>query len=405
MGSAAWELEKGQRMGMRFRFLPGLLIPVWLLGLSGCSTSNSSSSSSGTGALYVSTRGDSLVSAYTIDLSTGLLTSVGSGVATGSAPSVMLLVGNSLFIANTASNNLSTYTVNPNLSLTAGSSALPTGMTPLAMATDSAGHFLFVANQGLQIDPASGTISVFSIQSGSLTEVAGSPFRVAAALAPSGPGPSAVAVTPDGKFLYVANQFDGTVTSFSVDTTSGALTSGQTVLVGTAPSGMAITPDGGFLYVSNSGSSNVSGFAICNQVVTSCSVPTSPDGTLSPAIGSPFSAGLGPSAIIVAPSGKFMFVVDRQSNQVSEYKLATGTGELTPNTQATISTGSTPTGVTIRPGTTVISTTQGTTDYLYVTNFGASTMTAYSFDSTTGVLGLVGSPLITGGQPSAVAAK
>ena len=73
-----------------------------------------------------------MVSAYTIDLSTGLLTSVGSGVATGSAPSVMLLVGNSLFIANTASDNLSTYTVNPNLSLTAGSSALPTGMTPLA---------------------------------------------------------------------------------------------------------------------------------------------------------------------------------------------------------------------------------------------------------------------------------
>jgi len=58
-----------------------------------------------------------------------------------------------------------------------------------------------------------------------------------------------LAVTPDGKFLYVANEFDGTITTFSVDTTSGALTSGQIVLVGTAPSGMAITPDGGFLYV------------------------------------------------------------------------------------------------------------------------------------------------------------
>ena len=78
---------------------------------------------------------------------------------------------------------------------------------------------------------------------------------------------------------------------------------------------------------------------------------------------------------------------------------------LTPNTQASISTGGTPTGVTLREGTTVISTTQGTTDYLYVTNLGASTMTAYSFDSTVGVLGLVGSPVITGGQPSAVAAK
>ena len=122
------------------------------------------------------------------------------------------------------------------------------------------------------------------------------------------------------------------------------------LLVGTAPSGMAITPDGGFLYVANSGSSNVSGFAVCNQIVTSCSVPTSPDGTLTPVSGSPFSAGLGPSAIAVAFSGKFLFVVDRQSNQVSEYKLATGTGELTPNTQATISTGGTPTSIAIRAG-------------------------------------------------------
>jgi 6-phosphogluconolactonase len=393
-------------MGMRFCFLPGLMVPVLLLGFSGCKTS-SSSTTSGTGALYVSTQGDSLVSAYVIDLSTGLLTANGSGVATGDAPSAMLLTpsGDALFVANRASNNISAYSVKSDGTLTAGSSNLPTGVTPLGMAIDSAAHFLFVANQGLQSDPASGTVSVFSIQSGSLTEVTGAPFRVAPALSPSGTGPSAVAVTPDGKFLYVANEFDGTVTTFSVDTTSGALTNGQIVLVGTAPSGMAITPDGGFLYVSNSGSSNVSAFAICNQIVTSCSVPTSPDGTLTPVAGSPFSAGLGPTSIATAPSGKFLYVVDRQSNQISEYKLATGTGVLTPNTQASISTGGTPTSLTIRAGTTINSTTQGTTDYLYVTNLGASTMTTYSFDSTSGILGLVGTPVITGGQPSAVATK
>ncbi len=32
-------------------------------------------------------------------------------------------------------------------------------------------------------------------------------------------------------------------------------------------------------------------------------------------------------------------------------------------------------------------------------------MTVFSFDSTVGVLGLVGSPVTTGGQPSAVATK
>src|SRR6266853_1479491 len=72
-------------MGTRFRFLPGLLVPVFLLGLNACKTSSSSTSSS-TGALFVSTQGDSLVSAYTIDLSTGVLTANGAGVATGCPP-------------------------------------------------------------------------------------------------------------------------------------------------------------------------------------------------------------------------------------------------------------------------------------------------------------------------------
>jgi 6-phosphogluconolactonase len=392
-------------MGLRFRFLPGLFAAVLVFGLSGCD-SGGSSSSSGTGGLFVATQGDSLVSTYSIDLSTGLVTAVGNGVATGNTPTVMLMSpsGNALFIANTASNNISTYTLGANLSLTTGST-VNTGMTPSGMAIDSAAHFLFVANQGLQIDPTSGTISVFSGQSGAgLTEVPGSPFSAAAPLLPSGPGPSAVAVTPDGKFLYVANQFDGTVTGFSVDG-SGALTRRATVLVGTAPAGMRITPDGGFLYVANSGSSNVSAFAICNQVLTSCSDPNSPDGSLTPVAGSPFSAGLGPSTIVVTGSGKFMFVVDRQSNQISEYKVSTGTGVLTPNTQPSIGTGLTPAGAALRPGTTVVTTTTGTTDYLYVPNLGASTITSYGYDSTVGVLGLVGSAITTTGQPSAVATE
>src|SRR5258705_1014615 len=111
-------------MGTRFRFLPGLLVPVLLLGLNGCSSSSSSTSTS-TGALFVSTQGDSLVSTYTVDLSSGVLASVGTGVATGSMPSAMLLApsGDTLFVANSASNNVSTYAVNSNVSLTAGSSS------------------------------------------------------------------------------------------------------------------------------------------------------------------------------------------------------------------------------------------------------------------------------------------
>lgn len=405
-------------MGTKFRFLAGVVVPVLLLSLSACTTSNSSTAT-GTGALFVATQGDSSVSAYTIDLSTGILSANGKSVATGTTPSAMILApsGTALFVANSNSaippnsppctlpspGTITAYTVGTDGTPTAVSGSSQTGFIPLAMAIDSAGHFLFVANQGLQCDPASGTISVFSIKDATLTEVPGSPFPSSAPLAPSGTGPSGVAVTPDGKFLYVADQYDNTVTTFSVDA-SGVLTRGLVVPAGTSPSALAITSDGGFLYVGNS--STVSGFAICNQVVTSCSDPTSPDGILTAITGSPFSAGLGPAAIVAAPSGKFLFVVDRLSNQVSEYKIATGTGVLTPNTQASISTGANPVSAAIRVGTTTDATTGGTANYLYVADLGASSISTYTFDSTVGTLGRVGAPLnITGGQPSALAAE
>ncbi len=391
-------------MGSRFRFLAGIVGPVLLLGLSACNNSTSSSAS-GTGALFVATQGDSSVSSFSIDLSTGLLTANGGEVATGSVPSAMLLApsGTVLFVANSGSNNISTYTVKSDGTLVAAGGTQAAGMTPLSMAIDSAGHFLFVANQGLQISPNSGTISVFAVSGTTLTEVPGSPFVVAEPGAPGGTGPSGVAVTPDGKFLYVTNQFDSTLTKFSVDA-SGVLTRGPVVPVGTTPSTLAMTADGGFLYVANT--STISAFAICNQVLTSCSDPTSPDGSLTAVEGSPFPAGIQPVAIVAAPSGKFLFVVNRQSNQISQYKIATGTGVLTANTQASISTGSTPVGATIRVGTTTITATGGITDYLYVPNLGSSSVSVYSFDSTQGLLALVGGPVsITGGQPSAVAAE
>jgi 6-phosphogluconolactonase (cycloisomerase 2 family) len=391
-------------MGTRFRLLAAVLFSASLLVLSACSSGNNSTTTSGTGALFVATQGDSLVTPFSIDLSTGRLSTNGSGVATGATPSAMISAGSALFVSNSAGNTISVYTVNSNGTLTAASGTQATGMTPVGMAVDSGGKFLFVANQGLQGDAASGTISVFSIQNTTLTPVSGSPFSTSAPLAPFGTGPSAVAVTPDAKFLYTANKFDNTVTLFSVDA-SGVLTRQIAIPVGTAPAALTISPDGAFLYVGNSGSSNLSAFAVCGTVVNSCSNPTVPDGSLTPVTGSPFSVGLDPSSIVFTPDGKFLFVVNQKSNQVSEFKVSTGTGALTANTQATISTGGDPVWAAVRVGSTVISATSGSTDFLYVANLGSSSISVYSFDSTIGTLSQVDSPVSTGGFPSAVGVR
>jgi 6-phosphogluconolactonase (cycloisomerase 2 family) len=402
-------------MGMRFRLLAGMILLV-LLGLTACSD-NKSGVSTGAGGLFVASQGDSSVSSFSIDLSAGTLTAVGKAVPTGNTPSAMVALGSALFVVNSNSSippnspactlptpgTISAYTVNSDGTLAAATGTAQAGVVPVAMSVDSAGHFLFVANQGLQCDPNSSRISVFAIKGTALTEVTGSPFLVTGSSVSSGAGPSGLSVTPDGKFLFVTDQFDSTITKFSVDA-SGVLTQGLTVPVGTTPSATAITQDGGFLYVGNA--STISAFAICNQVVTTCNDPANPDGSLTQIAGSPFSSGLGPTAIVPAPSGKFLFVVDRLSNQISQYKLATGTGVLTPNTQGSISTGATPVSAVVRAGTTTVAATGGTTNYLYVANLGGSSISIYTFDSTVGTLSLVGAPVtFTPGQPSAVAAE
>jgi 6-phosphogluconolactonase len=420
-------------MGMKFRFL-ALLVSSAVLCLIGCSTSNSTGS--GTGALFVATQGNTnpqfggTVSSFSVNLGTGALTASGAGVTTDKAPlvpSAMILApsGNALFVVN--SNNIipapppacpspprgtiTVYTVKSDGTLTAVGGSTGVGVIPSGMAMDSAGHFLFVANQGVQCDPTTGTISVFAISGTSLNEVSGSPFITAPLSAQNSTRPAAVAVSLSGNFLYVANQTDGTVTVFSI-ASSGALApilvpppAGPPYQAGTTPAALTLTPDGNFLYVASSGSNTVSGFAVCDKQSATC--PTSgtvPDGSLT-SVGAPIPASLSPSAMAVTSSGKFLFVADNGSNQISQYKITTGTGVLVANSPTTISTTS-PVWIAFRAGTTTIQATGGTSDYLYAANSSLNTVSAFSFDSTVGALNvLAGTPTATGGLPVTLATK
>src|ERR1700687_2300301 len=208
-------------MGMKFRGVACLLLPIFLFCLAGCST-NSRSATTGTSYLYVTAQANTTISAYTVTQSTGALTSNGNAVATGSVPSAIAVTpsGSALFVANSGANSISSYSINSDASLTAVSGTTATGTTPTALAIDPGGKFLFVANQ------ASSSISVFSINGTGLTPAPGSPFTtIPVGLSyPNGTLPAAVAVSGSGKFLYVANQLANFVSAFAINSTSGALT-------------------------------------------------------------------------------------------------------------------------------------------------------------------------------------
>ena len=81
---------------------------------------------------------------------------------------------------------------------------------------------------------------------------------------------------------------------------------------------MAVEPSGKFAYVPNFGSNNISAYTI-----------DATSGALTPVTGSPFSAGRGPYAVAVDPSGKFAYVANLDSNNVSAYTINAASGALT----------------------------------------------------------------------------
>ena len=398
---------------MKFRLFAVLLAISFLL--SGCSNNNpATSTSSGTGTLYLATQGNALLQGYTITLSSGALTPAGSALTTGTFPFALALSPsfNALFADNNGSNTISAYTVNSDGSLTAASGTTATKSLPMGMAIDPAGKFLFVANQG------SNSISAFSINGTALTAVAGSPFcTIQQATSPdctppagiSPTGPTAVVVSATGKFLYASNSISGTVSAFSISSTGVLAQLGQSpYTVGLSPAGMGIAGGGAFLYVTNNGSNDVSAFEICDKVVNSCATPSTPDGTLTPITGSPFSAGLGPIAVAADPSFNFVYVLDKGSFQISEYSLNPGSGVLSPLSPPAVSTGTSPTSFVIISGTTgsgVGTVVTNPTDFVFVANNGASTLSVFTLSTATGVLAPLGQAVTTNGNPTAVAAN
>jgi DNA-binding beta-propeller fold protein YncE len=108
------------------------------------------------------------------------------------------------------------------------------------------------------------------------------------------------------------------------------------VLVGNTPSGVFSPKIGDFLYVTNLVTNNIFEFKIES------------DGSLTTVVGSPVSAGVGPTVMFSDPNAKYLFAIGTQSNQILGYRVNQVTGALTALNPPAVSTGATPVAATIR---------------------------------------------------------
>jgi 6-phosphogluconolactonase len=135
---------------------------------------------------------------------------------------------------------------------------------PQSIAVDPAGKFAYVMNAGCN-GGVGGYVSMYTINptTGALASIGPPVFTY-----DIGSYPNFVTVAPSGKFVYVTNSGnvyapdDGSVAMYSIDATTGALTSIGTIAAGSTPTSIAIHPSGNFAYVTNSASNDVSMYSI-----------------------------------------------------------------------------------------------------------------------------------------------
>ena len=156
----------------------------------------------------------------------------------------------------------------------------------------------------------------------------------------TGPIPFAITVDPSGKFAYASNNDSGGlmtygISQYTIDSVTGVLTQNNppAVAAGNGPTSVAVDPSGKFAYVVNRSDNTISMFIID---------PGS--GNLTPNEPANIATGKQPWRIIIDPSGMFAYVTNQNSASVSIYKL-NGDGTLT--VAGTASTGNDPVSVDI----------------------------------------------------------
>lgn len=179
-------------------------------------------------------------------------------------------------------------------------------------------RFAIVADLGLDellaysFDPAKGTL-------GANPQIA---------KAAPGAGPRHLVFSPNGKFLYVINEMQSTVVTYSYDAKSGSLHELQTVptlprsFTG-ASTGAEIEIDssGKFLYASNR--------AVNEDGTIAVFAIDSAKGTLTP-VETDSTAGKTPRNFVIDPLGSWLLAANQDSNNIVVFRIDHKTGHLTP---------------------------------------------------------------------------
>ena len=221
---------------------------------------------------------------------------------------------------------------------------------PVSAAVDPTGTVLYVVctyQPGFGfVSPGPGDVLAYPITAsdGSL----GTPTQYNVGMSPIAVAASQYVSGASSNFIYVAERdtsVSGSVLTFSHATGTATLAAVNPAASGlptgtpsgVTPSALAVDPTARFLYVTDATSNQLIGYTLA------------PSGLPSAMINGPFATGSFPSSITVDPRAKYMYVTNFNSSTVSAYVIDQATGNPTSANSGTGATGTNPTCVAIEP--------------------------------------------------------
>lgn len=271
------------------------------------------------------------VSAFSIDRTTGTLTPLNQQASVGRGPAYIVVdkTGRNALVANYGGGSVAVLPIEPDGTLKpasafvqhTGSSVNPRRQNrPHAHSinVDPGNRFAYAADLGLD----KVLVYRFDADKGSLA-----PNEPPFASVQPGAGPRHFAFHPGGRFAYVINEIDVTLTAFSSDPASGTLTElqtvstlplGQSVETGFSTADVQVHPSGKFLYGSNRGHDSIVVFAIDEKTGRVTHVEHEP------------TQGSTPRGFGIDPTGAYLLAANQRSDSVVVLRIDQQTGRLTP---------------------------------------------------------------------------
>ena len=338
---------------------------------------------------------------YAVDAKSGALRSAASPVDSGGSGPIALATTSdyyNLYVANQGNNSVVHFALDGNGNLIKKDSITLVNV-PVSIAVNAAGTYLYVVS-----GTASATLTEYALSSGAIGSATATLSLTVPGFSTDTIVPTAVTTLANSKAVYVA-AYDksaynpgGTTTSnanpgwlfgYAVGS-GGAMTtvSGSPYQAGVKPSALATDPLSRFVYVTDFASNHLIGYTVLST------------DSLQFMIDGPFRTGNEPTSIVIDPRGIFIYLSNSLDESVSPYSIALPTG--TPSADAGLS-GAAATTTDTDPVSIIVEPALGR--FVYTANYLGNSVSGFTLNPGDGtIVQTQATPYPTGANPRALIA-